>query len=119
MLRKKQKYIISLVCAVLMSVTGCVRAYHQWAYEPQVSPLQSSSYEVIGEAESKVSNFSLLWVWSVTEHPDYDRAIREMISEKGGDDVIDVSFWIEKQQWILGTVNVMHIRATVIRYTQE
>ena len=119
MIKKKHIQAIAFLCSVLICVTGCVRAYHQWAYQPQVSQLRSSSYEVIGEAESKVSNFSLLWVWSVTDHPDYDRAIREMISEKGGDDVIDVSFWIEKQQWILGTVNVMHIRAKVIRYIQE
>lgn len=106
---------------MVMTLNSCIvyKGYHQWGYEPKVGQLRHAHYEVLGQAEAKVSNFALLWLVNVTENPDYDRAIREMISEKGGDDVINVSFWIEKQHWLLGTVNIMHIRGTVIRYIQE
>jgi hypothetical protein len=117
------KHFAALVLAALtaVSMSGCIvyRGYHQWGYEPQVAKLKSPRYEVLGQAEAKVSNFSLLWVWSVTRDHDYDRAIREMISEKGGDDVIELSFWVDKQHWLLGTVTVMRIRGTVIRYVEE
>ena len=121
MILKKRIATLCLLVLLAVLMPGCIvyRGYHQWGYEPQVARLKTVRYEVLGHAESKVSNFTLLWVWSVTRDPDYDRAIREMISEKGGDDVIELSFWVDKQHWLLGTVTVMHIRGTVIRYVYE
>lgn len=121
MMLYKKIALLLITAAMLCTLTGCIvyRGYHQWGYEPQVSRLRSGNYEVLGQAEARVSNFALLWLVNVTDNPDYDRAIREMISEKGGDDIINVSYWIEKQHWLLGTVNIMHIRGTVIRYIQD
>ncbi len=112
---------LTLALALLLPFSGCIvyRGYHQSGYEPHVGPLKSARYEVLGEAEARVSNFSLLWVWSVTKDHDYDRALREMIGEKGGDDVIELSTWIETQHWLLGTVRIVHIRGKVIRYVYD
>ncbi|PKL37532.1 MAG: hypothetical protein CVV44_14380 [Spirochaetae bacterium HGW-Spirochaetae-1] len=101
-------------------LTGCIRfsRVHCTGIEPSVRPLKAQSYEVLGEAESMVSNYTFLWVWTVTPRPDYNRAMNEMISEKGGDDLIDVRMWREKQYWILGTVTIFHIKGKVIRYIE-
>ncbi len=104
-----------------MSTSGCIvyRQLHIGGMEPQVRPLQQKPYEVVGEAESKISNFNLLWAVTVTDRPDFDRALREMVSEKGGDDIIEVRWWRERQHWVLGSINILRIKGKVIRYIEE
>ena len=110
--------IMLLLSALLLS--GCLHSHTKFhGLEPTVEPLQKKKYEVLGDATSLVSNFSFFWVWTVTEEVDFDQAFREMISEKGGDDLINVRSWCEKQHWIVGTITTIHIKATVIRYLEE
>jgi len=110
--------VMLLLSALLLS--GCLHSHTKFhGLEPTVEPLQKKKYEVLGGAESQVSNFSFFWVWTVTEEVDFDQAFREMISEKGGDDLINVHTWCNKQHWIVGTITIIHIEATVIRYLEE
>lgn len=116
---KLTKIFLLLLC--LLFFTGCLlyKKIHYAGMEPYVRPMKDQPYEVVGEAEAKISNYSLLWAITVTKLPDFDSALMEMASEKGGDDVIDIRYWQEKQHWLVGTVTIIHIRGKVIRYTSD
>jgi hypothetical protein len=118
-IRFKKNSILPLLVFMLMIVPGCITRNHFRGMEPSIKPLKSPSYKIIDEAETKVSNFNLLWFFAVTSLPDYDKAILETVKEKGGDDLIDVRWWHERQDWILGTINIIHIKGKVIKYISE
>lgn len=117
------KSFLKFICFIFITgisisfFSGCIYSRARTSsIEPYVSQLRSAEYEIVGEAETMVSNMSLLWVVSVTPRPDYNSAILEMVSERGGDDIIDVRMWTEKQHWIFGTITIMHIKGRVIKY---
>jgi hypothetical protein len=107
---------MSLALVITLALQGCVSFSHPQGFEPKLGPLRDLPYEVIGEAESDVSNFNLIWFINVTPKPNFERAIADVINQKGGDDLIEVRWWRERQYWILGTVNIIHIRGKVIKY---
>jgi hypothetical protein len=112
----RQLLLITLSCIV--AFTGCITTLHVAGYEPHVRPLKSLQYEILGEAESFTSNYNLLWFFNVTPLANFDRAISNAINQKNGDDLIEVSWWIERQYWIVGTINVIHIKGKVIKYKE-
>jgi hypothetical protein len=112
------KKIFPVIAVLLVCGGGCMfyKSIHLAGIEPSMHPLRNAPYEILGEAETIISNFNLLWAISVTPRPDFEKAILEMANEKGGDDVIEVRWWRERQQWIVGMVTVIHIKGTVIKY---
>lgn len=82
---------------------------------PSLRPI-TGPYKILGSAETRVSSFNLLWSVGVTGGPDFERAKRELVATKNGDDIIQVSWYLEREFWILGTVDILHITATVIQY---
>ncbi len=111
------RVLLLIIIFAISLFSGCIYSrVKSSGIEPYVSQLRSSEYEIVGEAETQISNMSLLFLVSVTPRPDYNSAILEMVSEKGGDDIIDVRTWIEKQHWIFGTVTIMHIKGRIIKY---
>ncbi len=107
-----------IVLCITIFFPGCITIMHVAGYEPNVRPLKDISYQVVGEAESFTSNFNLLWLFNVTPPASFDRAVSDAINQKNGDDLINVSWYIERQYWILGTINVIHIRGKVIKYKE-
>jgi len=83
---------------------------------PAVKPLQEFPYEDLGQAEAYTSSFNLLWSVSVTPPPNFERALQELVQSKGGDDAIQVSWSLRKDTWLVGTVNTLHVKGTVIKY---
>ncbi|MCX8123900.1 MAG: hypothetical protein N3F66_07015 [Spirochaetes bacterium] len=112
----RQLLCIALFC--IMAFTGCITTRYVAGYEPHVRPLKSLQYEIVGQAQSFTSNFNLLWFFNVTPLANFDRAISDAINQKNGDDLIDVTWWIERQYWIIGTVNIVHIKGKVIKYKE-
>ena len=84
-------------------------------FVPSLNPIYRS-YQILDKAEAKISTFNLFGLLNVTGTPDFERARRELISSKQGDDVIQVSWYLEKEYWLLGTINILHIKATVIKF---
>jgi hypothetical protein len=84
--------------------------------EPSYYPIENKPYKVLGEEEVLTSNFNLLWIFSVTNPPDIGLAVTEAVNRKGGDAMIDLRIWRETQLWIVGTVQVLHIRGKIIKY---
>lgn len=109
------KLILSLLPLIISS---CITIRHVAGYEPNVRQLKPNDYGVVGSAEAIASNFNLLWFFSVTPLANFDRAISEAINQKSGDDLIDVSWYIERQYWIIGTINIIHIKGKVIKYKE-
>lgn len=112
------RQLLLITLAYIVVLTGCITTRHVAGYEPHVRPLKSLHYEIVGEAESFTSNFNLLWFFNVTPLANFDRAIMDAINQKNGDDLIDVSWWIERQYWIIGTINIVHIKGKVIKYKE-
>ncbi len=112
---------IVLVLATAISLfSGCISSQiHPAGIEPSAKKIQSNEYEILGSGEGQSSSFNLFWLFPVTPRIDFEYAVNEAISEKGGDDLIDIRFWVEKTHWIVGTVKVLYIKGTVIRYKTE
>jgi hypothetical protein len=104
---------------VAAAAAGCVSFTHFGGMEPSVRPMKPLPYDVIGEAESSTGNFNLLWFFNVTAPANFDRAVSDAINQRGGDELIDVRWWLERQHWILGTVNVIYIKGKVVKYREE
>jgi hypothetical protein len=78
--------------------------------------MESIRYRVLGEAEGTSSSFNLLWIIPVTPRIDYDRAVGDAINNLRGDNLINVRTWFERQVWIIGMVEILHVKGTVIQY---
>ncbi|MEJ5360792.1 MAG: hypothetical protein WHV26_01920 [Spirochaetota bacterium] len=112
------KQLLSIALCIIIFFPGCITTLHLAGYEPNVRPLKSADYEIVGNAESFTSNFNLLWFFNVTPLANFDRALSDAINQKNGDDIIEVTWWIERQYWIVGTINVIHIKGNVIKYKE-
>ncbi len=111
--------LILLCLAVLIFFQGCSLRTHVKGLESNARPLENKEYKVIDIAEGQSSSFHLLWNFPVTLPADYNKAIDEAIDEKGGDNLIDVRYWHERQYWIVGTIDILHVKGKVIRYEEE
>ncbi len=107
--------VISLLCLALFS--GCLyKGVRVAGVESQAKKSEGMKYRILGEAEGSSSSFNLLWLLPVTPRIDYDRAVGEAISSLRGDNLINVRTWFERQIWIIGMVEILHVKGTVIQY---
>ena len=83
--------------------------------EPQAYEIKKKNYEIVEHSNGQSSSFRLFWFIPVTDRADFNRAIDNAIHRKGGDNLINVRMWYEKQYWILGTVNVLTVEGDVIQ----
>ncbi len=110
------------VCVVSMLIagiflTGCLyRGIRVVGLEQKAAQLESSRYRVLGESEGTSSSFNLFWVIPVTPRATYDRAVTEAISGMRGDSLIEIRTWMERQIWIVGMVEILHVKGKVIQY---
>lgn len=116
---KRVATTIALLCALLIAACSGnhvgLRRANPGGLQPSLTPI-ARPYKILGAAETSVSSFNLLWSVGVTGAPDFERARRELIQSKNGDDIIQVSWYIEKEFWVLGTIDILHIKATVIQF---
>ncbi len=109
-----------IAATILMLVTlmaGCVSVKtNLTGVATNARTMDSMDYEVLGEAEGMHSAFRLFWIFPVTPRADREKAIEEAVASKGGDNLIFVRTWRERQHWVLGTVDIIHVRGSVIRY---
>lgn len=110
---------LALLCFGVF-VTGCIRSnVRVTGIEPEAKMMLPGNYRVLGETEGQSSSFNLLWVFPVTPRMSYESAINDAIARLGGDNLINVRTWIERQIWIGGMVEVLHVRGTAIMYGDE
>ncbi len=113
-----QKILFLLFTVFLsLSFAGCLSfRTHPAGMEPQAYEIKKKNYEIVEHSNGQSSSFRLFWFIPVTDRADFNRAIDNAIHRKGGDNLINVRMWYEKQYWILGTVNVLTVEGDVIRY---
>jgi hypothetical protein len=107
----------SLLFVAVAALAGCASVKTNLAdVTTSARAIEKMDYEVLGEAEGQHSSFRLFWFFPVTPRADREKAMEEAVAVKGGDNLIFVRTWHERQHWILGTIDIIHVRGDVIRY---
>jgi hypothetical protein len=105
-------------CAVLvLLLPGCIYSKsHPVGIEPSAKLMESTKYEIIGDGEGSASSFTLFSVIRVTPELNSSAAIDEAVKSRGGDNLIEAVFTKEKRVYIIGTVDIIHVKGKVVRY---
>ncbi len=122
--KNKRPHPATLLClaaatilALVTLMAGCVSVKTSlMGVSTNARTMESMDYEVLGEAEGMHSAFRLFWILPVTPRADREKAVEEAVASKGGDNLIFVRTWRERQHWVLGTVDIIHVRGVVVRY---
>ncbi len=113
-----RSYISFILLISICSFTHCLNINTSVkCIMPNALPLDSKNYKVMAPSKIKASSFHLLWFIPVTPGIDQDEAIKNAIIKAGGDNLIDVRIWEERQIWIVGRVNILHIEGMAVQYT--
>ena len=107
--------IVFINCALM--ATGCL--YNRTRLtdlSPQARIIENRQYRVLGVSEGTSSCFNLLWFIPVMPRTNYEKAVNNAVASMRGDNIIEVSTWIERQVWLVGLVEILHVRGTVIQY---
>ena len=102
--------------AASVLLNGCVYVKtHPAGLIPSAREPEARTGETLGEAEGESSSFTLLWFCPVTKPASVGDAIQTAVRSKGGDNLTGASMWSEKQVWILGTIDTIYVKGTVVR----
>ncbi|MCU0846072.1 MAG: hypothetical protein MUC76_14240 [Spirochaetes bacterium] len=113
----KRVIAATLLFAGIVAHAGCLSVRTNLAdVTTSARPMETMDYEVLGEGEGQHSSFRLFWFFPVTPRADREKAIEEAVAAKGGDNLIFVRTWRERQHWVLGSIDIIHVRGSVIRY---
>ena len=113
---RRYAYLLSVIC-ITCSIPGCLsKQVRNVGLEPQARIIENTKYRILGDSEGQSSSFNLLWIIPVTPRIDYDRAVNEAIGNLRGDNLIEVQTWLERQYWIVGMVEILHVKGKVIQY---
>jgi hypothetical protein len=115
-------HLVTIFFACFLSIygTGCLYfRSHPVGIEPIARNTDYYKYEVLGDAEGTSSSMTLIGLFLVTPPIKYEEAIDEAIRSKGGDNLIDVTSWREKNVYVVGVVDVLHVKGKAIRYITE
>lgn len=112
------KAALPVLCvSVTLSLSGCLYSKsHPAGVEPSAKYMESVKYEVIGEGEGSASSFTLFSVIRVTPPLNSSEAVDEAVKSRGGDNLIEAVFTKEKRVYIIGTVDIIHVKGKVVRY---
>jgi len=116
---KKKILTVLLFVSLCFTFTGCISmGTNPTGLTRTAKTYSGQKYEVIGHSKGQSSSYKLLWFIEVTPKEDMERAVKQAIGEKAGDNMINVCYWEETQVWLfgLGTVKVLHVEGDVIRY---
>lgn len=118
---KKNNFINIIFLLIILPglFIGCCASHTRVkGLSPSAYPLYEKPYEELETTETLSSSFHLLWFIPVTSQADYKKAIDEAINDKGGDNLINVRYWHERQYWLVGRIDILHVRGKVIRYIE-
>jgi len=108
--------VLLLFCLLF---AGCLSfARHPVGISPEAFATQERSYEVLGDAEGYSSSFTLFWLFPFGQ-PSVDDAIAEAVRSKGGDNLINMNIYREREIYITGTVNAVRVTGRVIKYINK
>jgi hypothetical protein len=107
-----------LLLIPLLLLSGCLSFYSQPAgIQPEAFTLQGRSYEVLGDAEGYSSSFTFFWIIPFGRAASLEDAVADAIRSKGGDNLIEMNVYKERDVYITGTINAVRVTGRVIKYT--
>lgn len=117
-MRTQVKTVLPVLCVfTVLFFTGCIYSKsHPAGIEPSAKFMESVKYEVIGDGEGSASSFTLFSVIRVTPALNSSEAVDEAVKSRGGDNLIEALFTKEKRVYIIGTVDIIHVKGKVVRY---
>lgn len=112
-----KSFTAAAILSFALILTGCLYSKsHPAGIEPSAKFMESLDYEVIGDGEGSTSSFTLFSVIRVTPNLNYGEAVDEAIKSRGGDNLIESIFTRERRVYIIGTVDIIHVKGKVVRY---
>jgi hypothetical protein len=120
-IKNLKKYIAYRIVGVsfilfIIAFSSCLGIRtHVKGIEPTARPLSTGKYDIIEPVEFSISSFKLFWIIPVTPDLKIYETIDETVTNKGGDNLIDMQLWHERQYWILGTIDIIHVKGKIIR----
>lgn len=117
-INKRKYFMIILACLIpVLSLSGCLSfRTHPKGIKPFAYEMKNKKYEVVKSSKGQSSGFKLFWFIPVTDKAALERAYATAINKEGGDNLINVRLWHERQYWIVGTIDVLYVEGDVIRY---
>jgi hypothetical protein len=96
---------------------GCIYSKTRMiGMEPHARPMEQREYEVVGESEGESNEFRLFFLLKVTPAINMNKAIEDAIIAKGGDNLIEVSIYRDRDIWAVGSMDSVQVKGKVIRY---
>lgn len=114
----KTYYLLFLLSFFI--IQSCTMHTYLVGVDASAKLMDNQKYTIIAKnVVGQSSSFRLLWALLVTRPADYKEAIENAINENGGDNLINVQYTHERQNWILGTLDIYIVKGDVIRYEEE
>lgn len=88
---------------------------------PSTGPLISDGvkkYKILGKSSGSQSYFTLMGILSFGE-PDLKEAINDARLRLNGDDLINVTYWVKSEFYLIGTMSIIEVEGTVIKYQNK
>jgi hypothetical protein len=112
----KQLIPVAIIMISLYS-SGCLYfKNYPIGIEPAARELGNKQYEIIGPATGSSSSFILFGFFKVTNPMSYNEAIEQAIRSQGGDNLIEVTSWLQRDIYIVGEVETLYVSGKVVRY---
>jgi len=115
---KKIIFRVGVIAVIAIVFTNCVSFTLDSSDLPKTATelKEGKEYNSLGETKGQSSSFHLLWFIPVTERANFDLAIKDAIESKGGDNIINLQYKINRQIWLLGRVTTYKINGEVVQY---
>lgn len=109
--------ILTVVASVFLG--GCASANAGIALSN--IPLENRKYEVLGPAETTIRwfNFDIGLVGIPMSRPPVEKAMNNLLEEKGGDALINLRYWTDRTILFMITINRFHLKADVVKLTDK
>jgi len=106
---------LSAIILLSILLSGCVTPMGMTS---STTPVQGREMENLGRAEGSDKTMSVFGIWSVGR-PDIDKAIKMAVDSKGGDALINVSWYDRTYYFIVFSINEVIVCGDVVKFTNE
>lgn len=109
---------------IITNLTAAVLFFNACSTTPvcvtsSVTPMEGKVIaENLGKTEGSDTAFSVLGLFMIGR-PELDLAIKEAITKKGGDTLINVSCYETWGYFLLGSVNTVKVEGEAVKFTAE
>jgi len=112
-----KKIIVTNLIAAVILLNACSTT--PVCVTSSVTPMEGKVItENLGKTEGSDTAFSILGLFMIGR-PELDLAIKEAVSKKGGDTLINVSCYETWGYFLLGSVNTVRVEGEAVKFTVQ